>query len=78
MKDIKVLGGGCTKCGVTAKLLEETAREMGVLIQLTKVEDWPTIAQYNVMTTPAVVIDGTIVHKGSVPAKTAVADWLKA
>jgi len=78
MKNIKVLGGGCSKCGVTANRIDETAREMGVPIQLSKVEDWPTIAQYDVMTTPAVVIDDFVVHKGSVPTKAAIAAWLKA
>ena len=55
MKNIKVLGSGCANCQTTAKLIEETARELGVEIALEKVEDIGQIMSYGVMSTPGVV-----------------------
>ncbi len=77
MKNIKVLGSGCANCQTTAKLIEETARELGVEIELEKVEDIGQIMSYGVMSTPGVVIDGTVVHAGGVPDRKGIEGWLK-
>ena len=62
MKNIKVLGSGCANCKRTLALIEETARSHGVEVELEKVEDIGAIMGYGVMSTPGVVIDGTVVH----------------
>jgi small redox-active disulfide protein 2 len=76
MKIIKVLGTGCANCKRTLALIEETARAKGVDIQLDKVEDIGAIVAYGVMSTPGVVIDGTVVHAGGVPDRKAIEGWL--
>ncbi|MGZ8271631.1 MAG: thioredoxin family protein [Methylotenera sp.] len=75
MKDIKVLGTGCAKCQLTVKLLEEAAKAKGVEITLEKIEDIQKIMTYDIMATPAVVIDGKVVHAGGIPARDKVASW---
>ncbi|MDV7104167.1 thioredoxin family protein [Vibrio sp. TH_r3] len=75
MKVIKILGSGCKNCQVTASLIERAARSHNVSIQLVKVQDLQEIMAYNVMKTPAVVIDEKVVHKGSVPKEEQVAAW---
>lgn len=75
MKDIKVLGTGCANCRNTVKLVEEVAAAKGEQIALEKVEDIQKIMTYGVMATPAVVIDGTVVHAGGVPARSKVEGW---
>lgn len=75
MKDIKVLGTGCANCKNTVKLVEEVAAAKGEQIALEKVEDLQKIMSYGVMFTPAVVIDGTVVHAGGVPARSKVEGW---
>jgi len=77
MKNIQVLGSGCTKCKKTAELIEETARELGIATQVTKVTDAQTIMVYGVMSTPAVVVDEQLVHSGSVPHSNEIEQWLK-
>ena len=74
--DIKVLGTGCAKCRATVDLIEKIAAETGAEIALEKVEEMRAIVGYGVMSTPAVVIDGKVVHKGSVPALEMVRGWL--
>ena len=75
MKDVKILGTGCANCKNTLALVEQVAREKGVVIKLEKVEDLPAIMSYGVMSTPGVVIDGVVVHAGGVPAKAKVEGW---
>jgi small redox-active disulfide protein 2 len=75
MKDIKVLGTGCANCKNTVKLIDDIAREKGVEIRLEKIEDIQQIMTYAVMSTPAVVIDGKVVHAGGVPARSKAESW---
>jgi small redox-active disulfide protein 2 len=74
--EIKVLGTGCAKCKNTLALIERVAREKGVPVALDKVEDLREIVGYGVMSTPAVVIDGKVVHAGGVPGRAEVEQWL--
>ncbi|MDB1122482.1 thioredoxin family protein [Vibrio algarum] len=77
MKVVKVLGSGCKNCQITAQLIEEAAKSQQVEIELIKVKDLQDIMAYEVMKTPAVVIDEKVVHKGSVPKADQVAAWFK-
>lgn len=76
MKEIKVLGSGCANCNATVKLIEETAKGKGVSIKLEKITDMAEILAFGVMSTPGVMVDGWLVHRGSVPSKSAVEMWL--
>lgn len=76
MKNVKVLGTGCANCRNTVALIESVANAGGVDIVLEKVEDLPSIMGYGVMATPAVVIDGVVVHAGGVPSREKVESWL--
>lgn len=77
MKKIQVLGTGCAKCERTVQLLNDVAESEGVSVDVQKVEDIAEIMSMGVMSTPGVIIDGTLVHSGSMPARAQVVDWLK-
>lgn len=77
MKTIKVLGSGCKNCVTTAKLIEEQAQALGIEISLEKVTDMAAILGHGIMSTPGVVIDGTVVHAGGIPKPEAVRKWLE-
>lgn len=76
MKEIKVLGSGCRNCEITAKVIEEAARQAGVAIRLEKVTDIAAIMGYGVMSTPGVVVDGKVVHSGGIPGPDLVRKWV--
>ena len=76
--DIKVLGPGCANCRTTYALLEQVARDKGVTVSLTKVEDIKEIMGSGILSTPGVAIDGTVVHSGGVPSRAKVEQWLSA
>jgi arsenite-transporting ATPase len=75
--EIKVLGSGCSKCQSTIGMIERVARASGVDVNIVKVEQPDDIHRYGVHTTPAVVIDGRVVHAGGLPSHDEVQAWLK-
>jgi small redox-active disulfide protein 2 len=76
MKIIKVLGSGCKKCLETIELVQVVADEKGVTIKIEKVTEMAKIMAYDVMSTPAVIVDDKVVHKGSKPTKDQIAEWI--
>jgi arsenite-transporting ATPase len=75
--EIRVLGLGCSKCHVTVGMIERAAQEMGVAVEIIKVESPEEISRYGVQATPAVVIDGRVVHSGGLPSTDEVKGWLR-
>lgn len=73
---IKVLGTGCANCTNTAKLIQTTAKELDVDVNIIKVEEITDIVAHGVMNTPAVVINNQVVHSGGIPSKNLIKDWL--
>lgn len=69
MKTIKILGTGCAKCKQTESIIRETLSEIGVQANIEKIEDIEQIMTYDVMSTPAVVLDEKIMIRGKVPTK---------
>ncbi len=76
MKNIKVLGSGCTKCVKTAELIEKIAAEMGIDVSVVKETSPEAIMGYGVMSTPAVVVDEKLVHTGTIPTRKDIINWL--
>jgi predicted thioredoxin/glutaredoxin len=76
MKEVLVLGSGCAKCTKTAELIEQTARALGRAVQVTKETSPEVVMRYGVMSTPGVVVDGQLVHSGSIPERPLVEQWL--
>lgn len=67
VKEVIVLGPGCSKCKETYKVVERVITENHLTVKLSKIEDIADMMRYNIMTTPAVVVDGTVKIKGHVP-----------
>ncbi len=64
---IKVLGPGCTNCKNLERVTNEAITSLGIQATIEKVEDYPTIAAYGIMSTPALVVDEKVVVYGRVP-----------
>lgn len=67
--EIKVLGTGCAKCKTTYEMIEKIVKENNLDVSLIKVEDIMELLNYNIMSTPAVVVDGEVKIKGYVPTE---------
>ncbi len=70
--EIKVLGPGCSKCKTTYNVIEKVIKENNLDVKLTKVDDIMEMMNYNIMTTPAVVVDEVVKMKGQVPTESDV------
>lgn len=64
--EIKVLGTGCANCRVLYSAVEQVVNELGLKADLVKEEDLMKIMEYNVMSLPALVVDGKVVAKGRI------------
>lgn len=74
--EVKVLGACCTKCKKTYSSIEKVIKENNLDVHLTKVTDMEEIMEYNIMTIPAVVVDGEVKIKGRVPSETEIKELL--
>lgn len=65
--EIKVLGAGCARCNQLEKDVINVLAEMDVAADVEKVQDLKKIMSYNVMSTPALIINGKVKAAGRVP-----------
>ena len=63
---IEVLGTGCAKCTTLEKVVKEAVAKSGKFAQIEKVDDIMKIMEYQVVSTPGLVIDGEVVSTGKV------------
>ncbi|AGY54460.1 hypothetical protein BRDCF_p1833 [Bacteroidales bacterium CF] len=66
--EIKILGTGCPKCKTLEKITREVVEQNGFDANITKVEDIMDIMKYNVMSTPALVVNEKVEIKGRIPS----------
>lgn len=76
MKEIKILGPGCAKCKSAYAVVGKVVKESGLDIAVTKVDDIAEMMSYNIMSTPAIVVDEKVVMKGKVPSESEVRSLL--
>lgn len=74
---IKVLGTGCAKCKKLEKLTQQAVSELKLEASVEKVEDIQKIMQYQVMRTPALVVDEKVVLTGELPSVEKIKALLK-
>ncbi len=66
------MGPGCAKCKTTYQVIEKVIKENNLDVKLAKVDDIMEMMNYNIMTTPAVVVDEVVKMKGQVPTESDV------
>jgi small redox-active disulfide protein 2 len=64
---IKILGPGCARCKSTLEVVKKAVDQSGIQAEITKVEDLEGMMKYNILSTPAVVINDQIKISGRVP-----------
>jgi small redox-active disulfide protein 2 len=64
MKKIQILGTGCAKCNELAANAKQAAAVLGEDVEIEKVTDIKEFANYGCMTTPGLVINGSLVSQG--------------
>ena len=66
MMNVKVLGGGCSKCETLLANAKEAVANAGIEAEVEYITDFAVIGGYGIMSTPALMIDEKIVSMGKV------------
>ena len=74
--EVKVLGPGCAKCKTTYNVVEKVIKENNLDVKLLKVDDIMEMMSYNILSTPAIVVDGEVKIKGRVPSESEIKELL--
>jgi len=75
--NIKILGSGCPNCRLLEENTRKALKDMGIEAEIEKVTDYGKIAEFGIMSTPALVVDGEIKIYGMVPTVTNIKAMLK-
>lgn len=75
---IEILGTGCTKCKALEEATKQAVAQSGKFAQIEKVEDIMKIMEYNVMSTPGLVIDGKVLSTGKLLSVAEIVELIKA
>jgi small redox-active disulfide protein 2 len=68
MKTIQILGPGCARCNRLEQAAQKAASELGIEHRLEKITDVACFADFGVMLTPALIVDGEVKVSGRVPS----------
>jgi small redox-active disulfide protein 2 len=67
--EIKILGTGCAKCKSLEEITRKVVNDNNIDATIIKVDDIIDIMRYNVLSTPALVVDEKVVSTGRLPDK---------
>ena len=75
--NVKVLGGGCSKCETLLANAKEAVAKANVEAEVEYITDFSVIAGYGIMSTPALIIDEKIVSMVKVLKSSVIEKLLK-
>ena len=77
MMNVKVLGGGCSKCETLLANAKEAIEKAGVKAEVEYITDMEQVMSYGVMSMPAIVVNEQVVSMGKVLKTAQVEELLK-
>ena len=76
MLTIKVLGSGCANCKRVEQIARKVVADLAVEADVIKVTDYNQIMEYNILSTPGLVVNEKVVCSGRIPTPAEVTTWL--
>jgi len=77
MMKMQILGSGCPKCEQLAANAAGAADSLGIDYEMEKITDVNRIAEYGMISTPALVVDGQVKLSGKVPSPEEIRQLLR-
>ena len=75
--EVTILGPGCYSCNKLEQDVMAVLSESGIQASLNHITDPKLIAQYGIVITPTLVINGKVKSKGTLPPKSQTKKWLE-
>jgi len=75
--EVIILGMGCFSCNQMEKDILAVLSETGIKACLNHITDPNLIAQYGILPPPALIINGKVKSKGTIPPKSTIKKWLE-
>jgi small redox-active disulfide protein 2 len=75
--EIKILGPGCPRCHEVEKRTINALAELNVVADVEKVTDIKKIVEYNIISTPGLVINGKVMCSGRIPRVEEIKAWIQ-
>jgi len=76
MLQIKILGTGCPNCNKLEQEIKKAAENQGIEAVYEKVTDFQKIMEYDVLSTPGLVIDKKVVASVRIPSQNELISFL--
>lgn len=75
--EVAILGPGCYSCNKLEQDVMAVLSETGIQASLNHISDPKLMAQYGIIITPALIINGKVKSKGTLPPKSQIKKWLE-
>jgi small redox-active disulfide protein 2 len=75
--EIKILGPGCARCDKLEQDVRAILTELNIAAEVQHVRDPMAIADFGIIGTPALVINGVIKSAGRVPKRDEIMKWIE-
>lgn len=78
MLNVKILGSGCANCKKLEAVAREAAQNLNIQAEFEKITDMGKMMTYDILATPALVINEKVVSSGKIPTVADVQGWISA
>ncbi len=75
--EVIILGQGCYSCNKLEQNVMAVLSETGIQAGVNHITDPSLMAQYGILSTPALIINGEVKSKGTIPSKSMIKKWLE-
>ena len=73
---IKIVGSGCPNCQKLAQLTERAVEQLSVEAKIEKITDRTKFLDYDVLSTPGLVINERLVSSGRIPSEAEITTFI--
>lgn len=74
---VQVYGTGCAKCKALEKTATKSIEDLGVNVEVEKIEDMDKILEVGLLSVPGFSVDGEMKSMGRVPSAEEIKKWIK-